>query len=739
MIESISIADIATYGNTPEILNGLSKFNFVFGSNGTGKTTVSRLIADEKKYPTCNVTWKGGAKLQPLVYNQDFVEKNFNQSTDLKGVFTLGEQHADTLEKITTAKEESKKIETKIENLTKGLNGENDETGKLGELEALETKLKTKCWMQKQKHDANLKGAFKGVRGNAENFKARVLQESDSNSEKLLTLEELEKRAETIFGPPPTAEQTVPSIEATQLIAYESSTILEKCVIGKNDVDIAHMISKLGNSDWVREGRVFFDKTEKRCPFCQQSTTDMFAISLNEYFDETFETDSKAIDDLISMYSSEALRLQTQINLIIATPSKFLDNDKLKAQKELFDSKVTINTQRLFGKKKEASRVVKLDSLSDIVAAIKLLIDSANDLIIKHNQTVKNLSIESDILTNQVWKYVLEELKTDLSDYKKQCRNLKAAITGMTSQVASERTALIKKTEEIKALEKHTTSIQPTIDGINELLSSFGFQGFSLAKAANSKSYKLIRVDGSDAKLTLSEGEKTFVTFLYFYYRMKGSDSDSGITTDRIVVFDDPVSSLDSDILFIVGSLIKGLFDEVREGTGYIKQVFVLTHNVYFHKEITFNPKRSNGAMNEETFWVIRKPGLISKLDRHLSNPIKTSYELMWSEVKKTNHSNLTIQNTLRRIIENYFKFFGGIDPKDLCNNFSGKEKFICNSLISWINDGSHYAQDDLYVSIEDTAIESYLTVFKSIFEKTGQIAHYKMMMGEAFDEEASV
>ncbi|MFH0083694.1 AAA family ATPase, partial [Pseudomonas aeruginosa] len=72
---------------------------------------------------------------------------------------------------------------------------------------------------------------------------------------------------------------------------------------------------------------------------------------------------------------------------------------------------------------------------------------------------------------------------------------------------------------------------------------------------------------GMDAKETLSEGERTFVTFLYFYHLLKGSDSESGVTTDRIVVFDDPVSSLDSDILFIVSSLIKALFDEVRQGT----------------------------------------------------------------------------------------------------------------------------------------------------------------------------
>lgn len=204
------------------------------------------------------------------------------------------------------------------------------------------------------------------------------------------------------------------------------------------------------------------------------------------------------------------------------------------------------------------------------------------------------------------------------------------------------------------------------------------------------------------------------------------------MTTDRVVVFDDPVSSLDSDILFIVGSLIKGLFDEVRTGTGHIRQIFVLTHNVYFHKEVTFNPKRCEVAMNEETFWIVRKPGLISKLERHLSNPIKTAYELLWTEVRKADRPVLTIQNTLRRIIENYFKILGGVDPEDICARFSGKEKLICKSLFSWVNDGSHYAHDDLYVSIDETVVEVYINVFRAIFDKSGHLAHYKMMMGDS-------
>jgi wobble nucleotide-excising tRNase len=103
----------------------------------------------------------------------------------------------------------------------------------------------------------------------------------------------------------------------------------------------------------------------------------------------------------------------------------------------------------------------------------------------------------------------------------------------------------------------------------------------------------------------------------------------------------------------------------------------------------------------------------------------------LWSEVRKADRSNLTIQNTLRRILENYFKFFGGIEPKDVCSKFSGKEQILCNSMLSWINDGSHFAQDDLFFS-DGTAIDTYLKIFKEIFEKSGQSAHYKMMMRDS-------
>jgi wobble nucleotide-excising tRNase len=632
-----------------------------------GRLKGSQGVTPFLKVTACSVTWNAGTRLQPLVYNRDFVERNFNQSTEIKGVFTLGEKQVVTLEKIATTKGELDVLRRRIEVLTQSLQGEDGNGGKKGELATLEASLKDKCWAQKQKHDAKLQGGFEGFRKSMERFKSKVLEEHACNSATLITLTELETKAESIFGPTPTTEALIPAVETNKLLAYETNSILKKRVIGKEDVDIAAMIKKLGNSDWVREGRAFYDVNEGACPFCQKSTSEAFAQSLNAYFDETFLTDSKAIDGLATNYAAEGALIQQKLASIIASPSKFLDVERLKAEKELLDTKIALNNQRLAGKKKEASQVVELESLRNVSTAIKTLIDTANIQVAEHNKMVTNLATERTNLTAQVWKFVLEELRTDLATFKTAKDGLDKAITSITAQITVATEEKTKKVAEIRELEKQTTSIQPTIDGINTLLSSFGFQGFKLAKAANGDAYKLVRLDGSDAKATLSEGEKTFVTFLYFYHLLKGSEFETGMTTDRIVVFDDPVSSLDSDILFIVGSLIKGLFDEVRAGAGHIKQIFVLTHNVYFYKEVTYNSKRKDVAMNEETFWIVRKPGLISKLDKHPTNPIKTSYELLWAEVRKPVRSNLAIQNTLRRILENYFKILGGIEFDDLC------------------------------------------------------------------------
>ncbi len=126
---------------------------------------------------------------------------------------------------------------------------------------------------------------------------------------------------------------------------------------------------------------------------------------------------------------------------------------------------------------------------------------------------------------------------------------------------------------------------------------------------------------------------------------------------------------------------------------------------------------------------VLRKRGGQHVVDVHAENPIKTSYEYLWDEVRGADPAHGGIENTLRRILENYFKILGDIDLDELHDKFVGADKLICKSLLSWVNAGSHFVDDPLFVSHGDVAHETFLRIFKEIFVKMGHEGHYRMMM----------
>src|SRR5690606_25779703 len=109
--------------------------------------------------------------------------------------------------------------------------------------------------------------------------------------------------------------------------------------------------------------------------------------------------------------------------------------------------------------------------------------------------------------------------------------------------------------------------------------------------------------------------------------------------------FDDPVSSLDSDVLFIVSSLIRRVCQDIKAGSGHIKQVLILTHNIFFHKEVSFNAEKEGW---NPSYSVIKKHDTTSLIERHTKNPISTSYELLWSEIKNQASSNSVLPNAMR-------------------------------------------------------------------------------------------
>ena len=734
MIEKIIIRNVASYGDAGSELQDLAKTNFVFGSNGTGKTTISRVIENATEYDNCGIVWKNDAQLETQVYNSDFVERNFNQPDELEGIFTLGEKDKEIFDKISAAKSELDEIRASIADLKFKLNGDMGNGGKLRELKDLTKEFTDKCWELKAEYEPQFIEAFTGLRGSKEAFRNELLRKSERLAGASDIQSDLETKAETVFGSEPQKQHELEIPNWNALLAHEADQILAKSVIGKSDVDIAAMIVKLNNSDWVKQGIKYYDTQERICPFCQQPTDASLELSLNEYFDESFERDTATIKILGESYKSDAEQLKNSLRESLDTPSSGLDTEKLQQLNKALDAVISTNLQRIAGKLSEPSIPVELESLDETRIEVNETLEKANDLVRVHNEMVRNIIVEKRELTKRIWQHLLNEFKRDLAEYKRKKNDLEKEKEDLQQRIDHKNIEQRKIEQDIRDLEKETTSIEPTIDSINGFLESFGFQGFFLAKSIRESFYEIHRPDGTDAKKTLSEGEKSFVAFLYFYHLLRGSKLESGASVDRVVVFDDPVSSFDSDILFIVSQMIKELIENTENESAPVKQVFVLTHNVYFHREVSYNYRRKrNSTLPNETFWIVRKRNENSVIKRYSYNPIQTGYQLMWDELRNIDQdssaNSSTVQNLLRRILENYFTIMGGKNRDEIYGKFKGHEKLTCKSLFSWAHAGSHGAYDSLY--IEDDDPQKYISVFRDIFKKMGHFAHYEMMMGE--------
>ncbi|WRG03745.1 AAA family ATPase [Helicobacter pylori] len=733
-ISQISLKKVATFDENGASFKDLNSINFIYGANGSGKTTTSSFLKNlaengiEDKFASSKIVWYNNESLKIEVYNKQFKEEQFRNS-QVKGIFTLGKKTNENLEKIESKKESiNKENEKKIKN--------KESLKKITqEKEKEEKDFTDSCWEKLyKKFEEDFKETLEGLK-RKEKFKEKILKEFENdkyNQSEIVGLEKLKEKIEIVFGENQT-ELALLECDLTDFDSIENHSIWEQKIVGSGGVAIADLIKKLSNEDWVAQGREYV-KDNSICPFCQKETiTEEFKKQLESYFDTSYQESTDTIKKMKEDYTNKTDEALERLNEVIKTEQNKLDTENLKRIIETLRSKINANQQKMLDKGKEMSRSFKLDNTKNEIDAIKDLIKKANEQIANYNEMIKDIEKQKKSCKEQTWKFLINEFKSDIQEYNKKYCGLEKGINNLEKAIIENQEKIKKLENEIKELEKNMVSIKPIVNEINTLLKGYGFTNFSLACTEDEKFYRIQREDGQLVGETLSEGEVTFITFLYYYHLAKGSLKENDISKNKVLVIDDPISSLDSNILFIVSVLVKDLMKETMEEKTNIKQIIILTHNTYFYKEITLecDLKRYQGKYS---FWIIKKDNNVSKIKDYKENPIKNSYELLWQEVKQAKENNaswVSLQNVMRRIIEYYFRILGGFKHNDSLSECFEKieEKQVCNSFISWFNDGSHGISDDLFVQSQDISIETYLKVFEKIFKETGHEAHYRMMM----------
>ena len=106
----------------------------------------------------------------------------------------------------------------------------------------------------------------------------------------------------------------------------------------------------------------------------------------------------------------------------------------------------------------------------------------------------------------------------------------------------------------------------------------------------------------------------------------------------------------------------------------FIKQIFILTHNAYFHREITYS---YISKYEYVSYYLVRKLDSKSTIklcddvnpniptERMNVNPVKNSYAALWDEYKEV-QSAVPLMNVIRRILEYYFLQLCGYEGASL-------------------------------------------------------------------------
>lgn len=718
MITKINLPQSVPF-TEPSELDGIKRVCFIFGPNGSGKTTISRLIHDEAKFQDSSVLeWTDGPHIKTYVYNRDFVSRNFK--AEIPGVFTMGSENIEAKKRIDKLTAQIDKDQREMEKEQENLNQAQKD------LKQCESKIADECWEVKSKLPNALLTKWSTPRSK-QKFKDEVFARiATLNSDDTLPdVGALENRAAVVFNDSVQAVAPLLPYEYSRLLTSENAPIFTKPIVGKESVAIGDLIKKLGNSDWVAQGRKYINGDI--CPFCQQHSVDeKLKSELENFFDESYQADVAALKIAAENYRQNAELLINNAKDVCNTYKDFIDYDGLKVQIAELRRVVQDAAAQINEKLTEPSRVISITSAENTCAEIAKLIDEAKLKVIEHNELIKHRREEKTKLLDSLMLFTAMTAKERTADLRDSKRNFQKKIDGLTKTIGTTTARINTSTKSREEEEKRLTNIKETVEQINGLLQRFGFTNFRVSVTDDNKSYQVVRNDGTLANDTLSEGEASFLTFLYFYHLMNGSFDSTGVNDRRIVVIDDPISSMDADVLFVVSSLVRKLAQEARRGGGTTEQLIVLTHNITFHREITY--VRVGEGDKRTSYYAIRKAGGHSVVEYCTKNPVSSTYEMLWEDLCRPDCNALTAQNVSRRITETFFRLVGVPDTDKIIAEMESPDREIARSLMLWANAGSHSAFDDeTFVNTSETT-NAYRKALRLLFEKANYGSHYDEM-----------
>lgn len=566
-------------------LTELRTFNFIFGPNGSGKTTISNHIG------AMNFESSDSEIEEVAVFNRDYIRGAF-RTRQAPGHITLGKESseaADEIDRLTTTLKELREkhavMQTQIETANKS-----EETLRNHTQKGLTTRRKALAEMLSE-YDGLLPSRRSFIPGtNATLLNKMLSHESQTIQDRTTTQNNIDSIIEKIKLIPKAGASEVPEPQIPQS-EYSLETIeelLSKVPPLNNDSEMAAFASAHDLSDWISKGLDLLAEEEiSACPFCQRELTQSIITGLNNLFNTERETQLQSIKQAKQSIGQYIEQVSSLIELLRSDPTyKSIEfNGEIQAMSDALTN-IKLIKDHIQLKELKPSTPLSTGLTKDPMRETDRYLNQVSNIVKSYNQTIQaGRHTRSQMLTeveNSLYDYLtFVEFKTNLTQYKEQLDEIIKTKPSNTDMYNIER-EIAGTQNRIKTEETKLTSVGIKMEFINDLLKYIGFTSFSLIipptthtdnNTATVGQYVLIRhtADGTNVPIdtsTLSEGERTLLTFLYFitkYYDDSGSPQNNTHLPHTLLVIDDPIASTDAETFFLITNIIRQLLKQISD------------------------------------------------------------------------------------------------------------------------------------------------------------------------------
>lgn len=719
MLTRIDMDAVASFRQATSLATD-KKINLVYGLNGTGKSTISNFLYDphDLAFVSCKKTPDQTPPI--LVYNQTFVRDNFFVADKLKGIFSLSKENKAAEEKIAEATKKQAELEQILESRR------NAKEFVSGEFSKQKHQAIDEVWKIKQTYsggDRVLEYCLEGLMGQKEKLFAHLQGILKPTQEPAKDIQKIRKEVEELKG---TDAQPQGRLETLSFQAkdVETEKVFGKSIIGNSDSEVAGLIEKLGNSDWVKQGLAYLpermNETKEPCPFCQENTiSGQFIENIKSYFDGVYQEQITTLEKLRALYRAAIDQLPKVESF---TAHAFANERKavISSKYQLLKTVLLSNASKIEEKIKSPKVPITLTISADAIADFNIEIAVVNGFVDEFNEKLKNRESALKKLRDEFWRLQRWMYDQTMSRFENDRQTANQKLKSIDEEIEKLLADLKKVKDQIVEAQRQTVNVDAAVDAINAGLLDLGIEDFFVQKYSENL-YRIVRADEKkDAFNSLSEGEKMMISFLYFCELCKGKSSADDINAQRIVVIDDPISSLSHVFIFNVGQLIRSVF---FRGDRFC-QVIVLTHSLYFFYELTdINHERREKT---QKLFRISKPSSGSVIQEMKYEEIQNDYQAYWSVVNDPSQPHALIANCMRNIVEYFFNF---VRKKDLNNVFQMPElqDVKYQAFCRYINRESHSLGQNI-IDMKEFNYETFKEGLKLVFEKTEYLDHFKAM-----------